>query len=108
MRILVVDDDEANRNLFARMLMREGHIVETAGCGLEGLRRFRKGGPFDRVLSDWNMPIMNGFAMVTEILKLDPTTRIVMMSGDHSNQPPPGVPLLGKPFSREDLLNALR
>jgi DNA-binding response OmpR family regulator len=105
MRILLVDDDEDVRLSLTRALTYAGHTVETAWGAREGLLKFRAS-EFDAVLSDWNMPFKNGFWMVTEILKLSPTAKVVMMSGDGSNKPPAGVPLLKKPFRIETLLEA--
>jgi DNA-binding response OmpR family regulator len=106
MRILLVDDDEDVSGALVKILTHAGHEVATARNGTEGLAQFRNG-EFDAVLSDWNMPFMNGYRMVTEILKLSPTTKVVMMSADGSNRPPTGVPLLQKPFSREILLETM-
>lgn len=105
MRILLVDDDEDVSRSLAKVLTLAGHTVETAREGREGIRKFREG-EFDAVLSDWNMPYIGGYAMVTEILKLSPTTKAVMMSADGSNKPPLGVPMLKKPFRNETLLEA--
>lgn len=106
MRILLVDDDRELRDPLAEALARRGHAVQTAADGAMGLQAFY-GGSFDAVISDWNMPHLNGFQMVTEILKLVPKQRVVMISGDGSNKPPEGVPLLAKPFRIQELLDAL-
>jgi DNA-binding NtrC family response regulator len=108
MRILIVDDEECLREVFANTLEAKGHDVTTAVNGRDGVYKFRTAEPpFDAVLSDWNMPQMNGYAMVVEILKMAPATKVVMMSGEPSNKPPEGVTLLEKPFKRDDLFKAL-
>lgn len=112
MRALIVDDDQDLRELFADLIAGEGFEVETAKDGVEGVFKFRKAEvPFDFVLSDWNMPRMNGHTMVTEILKLsashNPRVVIVMASGDSSNKPPAGIKMLAKPFRNADLIALL-
>jgi serine phosphatase RsbU (regulator of sigma subunit) len=69
-RILVVDDNEANRDMLSRRLARQGHGVEMAAGGLEALQRLGAE-PFDLVLLDIMMPEMNGYE-VLERLKADP------------------------------------
>ena len=71
--ILVVDDDEENRELLARRLTREGHRVREAKGGLEALAIARDE-PVDLVLLDVMMPDLDGPA-VLERLKQDPERR---------------------------------
>lgn len=60
MKILVVDDTEANRRLLAWMLEDEGHSVQEAGNGEEAVALFKDTQP-DLVLMDVMMPIMDGY-----------------------------------------------
>jgi two-component system sensor histidine kinase and response regulator WspE len=57
--VLLVDDDERLRHVFRRVLERTGYQVEVAENGKEGLDRLR-GGRFDVVVLDIDMPVMNG------------------------------------------------
>lgn len=80
-RLLVVDDNKINRMLLSRNLEQQGHIVETAENGQEGLERIRSG-EFDLVLLDIEMPVMNGFEVLEACLN-DVTLRhipIIMTS----------------------------
>jgi len=61
--IVVVDDDEAIRTLIAAALRFEGYEIMEAGDGAEGLTLVRDYRP-DLVVSDVNMPVMDGFAML--------------------------------------------
>lgn len=65
-RILVVDDNAANRDMLSRRLEREGCWVDTAGNGLEALDKLRSGS-FDLVLLDIVMPELDGFAVLQRI-----------------------------------------
>jgi DNA-binding response OmpR family regulator len=72
-RILVVDDSPAVRHLIADSLVRQGFAITTASDGLEAkelLGRQR----FDMLITDYDMPRMNGFELV-HALKRDPKTR---------------------------------
>jgi CheY-like chemotaxis protein len=111
MKILVVDDASVLRELFSDLLTSRGHEVVTANDGVEGVFKFRKVEvPFDAVVSDYQMPRMNGVLMLMEILKLDPNVRVVLASADPPDirkHLPPTVKVLRKPFGNEELLGAL-
>ncbi len=78
--VLVVDDSAMMRKIVIKNLKDCGFdvVVTEANDGLEGLEKF-KAGAFDCVLSDWNMPNMDGLTMVKEIRKLDPTKKVAVI-----------------------------
>jgi CheY-like chemotaxis protein len=79
--ILVVDDDEANRDLLIRHLQRQGHRATPAADGLQALEALRAG-RFDLVLLDVMMPEMDGYQTL-EKMKGDPALRdvpVIMIS----------------------------
>jgi len=79
--VLVVDDNEVNRDLLARRVKRQGHKVVGASNGFEALEMMRSQ-PFDLVLLDIMMPQMNGYQLL-ETLKEDKKLRhipVVMVS----------------------------
>lgn len=80
-RVLVVDDNAANRDLLARRLAREGHAVEIAAGGGIALDLVRDE-DFDLILLDILMPDMSGYDVLAT-LKADPRTReipVIMIS----------------------------
>jgi class 3 adenylate cyclase len=80
-RVLVVDDNEMNRDLLSRRLQRQGHTIVMAENGEEALAQLRSQ-PFDLVLLDIMMPVMNGYQLL-ENLKADPSLRhipVIMIS----------------------------
>jgi len=85
--VLVVDDSAMMRKIVIKNLKDCGFDVNVieAGDGLEGLEKFKAGG-IACVLSDWNMPNMDGLTMVREIRKLDPqkTVPIIMITTEGS------------------------
>ena len=111
MRILLVDDEECLRELFTDALERKGHTVVEARDGVEGVAIFRKAEiPFDAVMSDYQMPRMNGVLMLMEILKLDPNVRVLLASADPpdiSKHLPSTVKVLHKPFRTQEMYEAL-
>ncbi len=64
--LLVVDDNEVNRDILSRRLAREGHTMSVACDGVEALRMMREG-KFDLVLLDIIMPGMNGYQVLQHI-----------------------------------------
>ena len=79
-RVLVIDDDEEIRTLVKHMLVGEGHQVEEAVDGAEGLRLFGKDPP-DLVLTDINMPGLDGHEVITAIRVLHAEIPIIAVSG---------------------------
>ena len=80
-RILVVDDNEMNRDILIRHLERQGHRVTAAETGVGALALLSEE-PFDLVLLDILMPGLNGY-QVLEKMKADPTLRqipVIMIS----------------------------
>jgi putative two-component system response regulator len=74
-RILVVDDYDANLNLLARLLSRDGYVVYKATNGLDALTLVAREQP-DLVLLDVIMPRLNGFEVCRE-LKRQASTRLI-------------------------------
>jgi two-component system chemotaxis response regulator CheY len=111
--VLVVDDSAMMRKIIIKNLRESGfdvNIIE-AGDGKEGLDKFQSTGAagIQLVLSDWNMPILDGLGMVREIRKLDPqkTVPIVMITTEGSADKVKEAVLAGannylaKPFTPE-------
>ncbi len=79
--ILVVDDNEGNRDMLSRQLERQGHTVGGAEHGRAALERLRAES-FDLVLLDVMMPVLDGYGALLEI-KADPALRhlpVIMIS----------------------------
>lgn len=79
--LLIVDDNETDRDLLARRLEREGYMVTVADNGRQALGMLKEGN-FDLVLLDIIMPEMNGY-QVLEHLKADKSLRtipVIMLS----------------------------
>jgi two-component system, chemotaxis family, chemotaxis protein CheY len=79
--ILVVDDDAAVRLLLRTLLERRGHFVVEAENGDEGLRYYRAA-PTDLVITDIQMPVMDGLQMIKELRGDFPTAKIIAISGE--------------------------
>jgi two-component system NtrC family sensor kinase len=114
LRVLVADDDAANRRTLARLLERHGHRVEVAGDGVEALERLAAG-PVDAVVLDLRMPRMDGREAFARIGERWPALarRVVFVTGDDVGAEwgdfvrGTGQPALRKPFEIADLLAAL-
>jgi two-component system, cell cycle response regulator CpdR len=81
-RILVVDDEETVRALVKRALELDGHAVTTASDGCEALDRLGEaGGAFDLMLTDVQMPIMDGIALALAAKRDYPHLVTMIMTG---------------------------
>jgi PleD family two-component response regulator len=65
-RILLVDDEPTQRLIMARLLKRAGYSVEAAGNGKEALDKIAAG-DFQLMITDWEMPEMDGIALCREL-----------------------------------------
>jgi CheY-like chemotaxis protein len=72
-RVLVVEDNDANRAMLCRRLHKQGHSTAEAADGREALDAVRKE-PFDLVLLDLMMPGVDGYEVLTQ-MKADPDLR---------------------------------
>ncbi|EJL85165.1 transporter substrate-binding domain-containing protein [Pantoea sp. GM01] len=77
LRILAVDDHPANRLLLKRQLTRQGHQVIEAVNGEQALELWRKM-PFDVVITDCSMPVMDGLTL-TRIIRTEETSPITIL-----------------------------
>ena len=80
LRVLVVDDEAPVRDTIAAVLVADGHEVELAHDGADGLRRFIAG-TFDLVVTDKAMPHMSGDRLAAAIKKLGSRTPIILLTG---------------------------
>ena len=71
-RILLVEDNEMNRDMLSRRLERRGFEVVIATDGAEGVAKSKSDHP-DLVLMDMSLPVMNGWE-ATRAIKADPAT----------------------------------
>ena len=72
-KILLVEDNEMNRDMLSRRLQRRGYSVVNAEDGEKGLLLARSEAP-DLILMDISLPVMDGWE-VTRLLKANPSTR---------------------------------
>ncbi len=79
-RILVVDDERNIRNILSKMFSILGFEVAVAGTGNEALNLFFKNS-IALVLTDLNMPGMDGWTLASHIKEQSPNTPIVVMTG---------------------------
>jgi DNA-binding NtrC family response regulator len=77
--VLVVDDEEIMREVLETLLATEGHRVDLAKTGEEGLEAYGRRA-FDVVLLDVSMPGIGGLRALEEFLKMDPEAVIVMIT----------------------------
>ena len=111
MRILAIDDTKTLLNLLCMTLRNAGHQVAEAENGEEGLQRFEEFKP-DLVITDLNMPTMNGLELIRALRKLPSLTGLPIVfltteSNDALKQEAKSAGATGwitKPFKPEQLI----
>src|SRR5581483_6380226 len=105
--ILLAEDDVIVANIVRISLERAGYFVLTSEDGEEALTISRQyPGRIHMLLSDIQMPKMDGVRLAEFFAKERPDTRVLLMSG-HSNEPIRGYAFLAKPFRLAQLLDAV-
>jgi CheY-like chemotaxis protein len=103
--ILVVDDEQPIRELLGWMLSDAGHVVYEAATGADAVNFLRGEQSVDIVLSDINMPGMDGLELSKIVMAEWPGLPVLLISG---RPPPKGVhDFIAKPFRWDTLSNAI-
>jgi CheY-like chemotaxis protein len=108
--ILIVDDERQIRTLLSMSLRRAGYDVTVAADGFEAMT-FCISETFDAILTDIDMPRMNGHELVRWIASNRPKTRYALMSGlpTYEECPVHSQPLLlQKPFYPRDAVALIK
>jgi len=114
-RILIIDDDELLRDMLHMQLSRVGYSVTTAADAAEGIRALLAN-DFDLVVSDVEMPYMNGLEMVRAI-RGDEKTRhipVLMLTAHYDDYTWSQAMRLGvkdyltKPMKGDELIAAIK
>ncbi|MET4045337.1 two-component system cell cycle response regulator CpdR [Bradyrhizobium sp. RT6a] len=99
--VLVVDDDPGVLDVIASMLEELGCKVVCAHSGPEALDTLATNEDVSILITDINMPGMDGHELAERATRVRPTLKVLQLSGRERRRD--GFPLLRKPFSEEDL-----
>ena len=81
-KVLIADDEDSMRALVARAIAMDGHETVTAQDGAEALEILtREDGAFDLLLTDIQMPVMDGIALALSAARDFPGLTILLMTG---------------------------
>jgi len=114
--VLVIDDDEMLRGVLVQTLERAGYEVVEAPHGAAGIELFRAS-PADLVITDLIMPEKEGIETMLELRREFPQLPIIAVSGGARTAGRDYLPIarhlgvrhaLAKPFSRQEILDAVR
>lgn len=113
--ILVVEDEDVLVELLRGMLESHGFEVITAMDGVEGVRLYgERKSDIDVVLTDMGLPALGGWEVLEEVLKINPSAKVICASGFLDNSireemiAAGAVDFIQKPYSYENLITLLR
>lgn len=113
-RILMAEDCKNTRDIVSEFLEFAGYEVDVADNGAEALAVFLKNDFIDLVLTDFQMPFMDGFTLAGLIKERSPGTPVVLMTGSDREtvlkqiKKKPVDSVIFKPFLIEDLIRTVR
>jgi DNA-binding response OmpR family regulator len=109
--VLLVEDDEATRNVMTRILVREGYLTLTAESSHDALSILRAPlEPIDVVILDVHLPDVSGIDLCARIRELNPTLPVVVCTGEADTEEAAQLLQMGvhryfrKPIAIEELL----
>lgn len=107
-KVLIVDDEQAIRELVAKYCVLEGFSYGEAGDGLEAIQKVKEGS-YDIVVMDVMMPELDGFSAVREIRKFSSLPIIMLSARTETYDKIHGFEIgaddyIGKPFSPKELM----
>ena len=111
--VLIVDDEMFIVELYRDILQLRGYkVVGTAFDGEEALRKyFSSSDKPDVIIMDHRMPVMNGVQATKEIMKSNPSQKVIFVSADvlveKEAREAGAVEFLPKPFRMDDLLEKM-
>ena len=110
MRILYADDDPKRRKFFGRAAERTGHECVVVDDAARAWELLQSGERFDLIVSDYDMPSMNGLVFLKNVLSFDTTenTPFVMFTGNDSPALRSEVIQLGAVFADKGEMKSLR
>jgi len=111
-KILITEDEDSLRSFVARALRLDGHETHEAADGAEGLEKLMAG-PFDLLLSDIRMPVMDGIELAHQASAHFPAMKILLMTGYAEQRERADdlmtkiVDVVSKPFALPDIRKAV-
>jgi CheY-like chemotaxis protein len=112
-KILVVDDDPDLRDLITKILISSNYNVEVSEDGLDALIKIAKNN-YDLVISDYDMPNLDGLKLIETINKKNLKTKVIMLTASTKEDAEEKALLYGaidfikKPFKKDILLLRIR
>ncbi len=112
-RILVVDDEPAQREMVSGFLKKQGFDVSTAESGVKALQLFRQDS-IDLILTDQKMPVMSGADLLQAVRAINPETPVILMTAFGSIEAAVSAiqggatDYLTKPLNLDELLYRIR
>lgn len=108
-----MDDDSRLRKSFEKLLADEGHTVQSAGTGEQGLEMVRSSPP-DLVIMDFRLPGINGIEAFRAIRQIEPDLPVIIMTAYGTDETADEATRLGafdyvqKPFDIPQMLTLIR
>ncbi|MBT5141198.1 MAG: PAS domain S-box protein [Gemmatimonadetes bacterium] len=102
--LLIIDDEDLVRDSTARLLERSGYRILTAANGERGLALFEEhGAKIDLVLLDLSMPTMSGHEVLVRLRRMQPSVRVMILTGYAIGDVDFDAAVLRKPFTIAEL-----
>ena len=114
-KVLIIDDDHDFRRMLCSKLKKSGYEVEEAEDGVKGINKFIET-PVNLVVTDIIMPEKEGMETILELKKIDPSVKIIVVSGGGRSVPQDylniaeyfgAIKSFRKPFNLNEFVNTV-
>jgi CheY-like chemotaxis protein len=109
--VLIVEDDQNIQFLMSILLLKQGYDVTRANNGFDALAILARNPSFDLIITNIQMPIMSGVALIAELKRLFPLIPLLIITAFSERLPVQALQRefasLAKPFSRAQFLKAV-
>ncbi|MGA7161468.1 MAG: response regulator [Bacteroidota bacterium] len=113
--ILIVEDNDAMRELLKTILQNDGHMVISASDGLEAIEYYKtEGKKIELIITDIEMPKLNGVEAYRQIKKINSGVKVIFVSGTLNKKLEEQLKTDGivgffqKPYAPADILTKVR
>ncbi len=112
-KLLVIDDDDSNRESLEMYFSEEGYDVVTASTGTQGMKQYRDN-EVDAVILDIRLPDMEGFDVLDDLKTVNEDVKVIMITAFHDEktirraEEKGSFAYIKKPINLEDLDSAVR
>ena len=106
-KIIIAEDEKLIRDLVSRIISKYGYAspieIASAENGEDALKICKENNGIELLISDTDMPVMDGYELMKQLKSLYPDAKIIQMTGGANKKSEYADSFIGKPFASDEL-----